>query len=484
MKSKMLSLIISVGVLNLFISLSVQAFQSDNPYTTDVAIPEMRTYQFHVPVEYFTLSNGLKVVLSEDHASPTVSVGVYYDIGFRNEPRNMTGFAHLFEHMMFQGSENLKKMEFLDLVSSNGGVLNGTTRFDFTNYYEVIPSKNLETVLWAEADRMNSIVLSESNIENQKDVVKNEVKVAVQNAPYGGFPWLDMPQYAFENWHNSHNFYGDFEDLDAAEENDFLNFFENYYKPNNAVLVVVGDIDLQKTKGLVERFFSSISPGNIATKPVTTEPKQLKQKVFTKIDRLASQPAVAFAYQMPKRNTPEYYAMGLIDQLLMQGDDSQMSRIFVNEHNITGDLKGGINYLLGNMFNYKEEMLWMGSFIYNADVPQEKLIKLLDAAIEDYLEREVSKEELALAMTKIKSSFYDIQEDFHGFGKADLLACFALFDDNPNLINEVISNFEKVTPKVIKETARKYLKKDNRTILFISPPLPKQSQINAQEVKS
>ena len=162
MKSKMLSFIISVGVLNLFISLSVQAFHNDNPDTTDVAIPEMRTYQFHVPVEYFTLSNGLKVVLSEDHASPTVSVGVYYDIGFRNEPRNMTGFAHLFEHMMFQGSENLKKMEFLDLVSSNGGVLNGTTRFDFTNYYEVIPSKNLETVLWAEADRMNSIVLSES----------------------------------------------------------------------------------------------------------------------------------------------------------------------------------------------------------------------------------------------------------------------------------------------------------------------------------
>ena len=155
---------------------------------------------FTVPVTYYKLPNGLRIVLSPDHTAPTVVTAIYYRIGFRVEPKDRTGFAHLFEHMMFQGSENLGKMEFIKLVQSNGGVLNGSTRFDFTNYFELLPANKLETALWAEADRMKGLAVTDENLKNQKGVVSNEVKGNVLNQPYGGFPWLWMPQYANENW--------------------------------------------------------------------------------------------------------------------------------------------------------------------------------------------------------------------------------------------------------------------------------------------
>src|SRR6202048_1477346 len=172
--------------------------------------------EFRVPVEYYKLSNGLRVVLSPDHTSPIICVGVYYHIGFRIEPRDRTGFAHLFEHMMFQGSQNLGKMEFIKLVQQNGGILNGSTRFDFTNYFEVFSAQKLETALWAEADRMGGLAVNIDNLKNQQGVVGNEVKVAVLNQPYGSFPWIDMPMAANTNWYNSHNFYGDLSDIAAG----------------------------------------------------------------------------------------------------------------------------------------------------------------------------------------------------------------------------------------------------------------------------
>ncbi len=178
--------------------------------------PPAPAASFSVPVEYHKLPNGLRVVLSPDHTSPKVMVAVYYGIGFRIEPKDRTGFAHLFEHLMFQGSQNLGKMEFIKLIQSNGGVLNGSTRFDFTNYFEIVPSNTLQTMLWAEADRMKGLNITEDNLNNQKAVVSNEVRVNVLNEPYGGFPWLDVPQVANVNWYNAHNFYGDLADIQAA----------------------------------------------------------------------------------------------------------------------------------------------------------------------------------------------------------------------------------------------------------------------------
>ena len=228
--------------------------------------------EFKVPVEYYKLPNGLRVALSPDHAAPTVCVAVYYRIGFRVEPKDRTGFAHLFEHMMFQGSKNLGKMEFDQLVQKNGGVLNGSTRFDFTNYFEVLPSNKLETALWAEADRMNGLEVTEANLTNQKGVVGNEVKVNVLNQPYGGFPWLWMPQYANQNWYNAHNFYGDLQDIEAAKLDEVQAFFKTYYAPNNAALAIVGDFDPEQAKQMVVRYFGPVTPSKLPPVPDLAEP--------------------------------------------------------------------------------------------------------------------------------------------------------------------------------------------------------------------
>src|SRR5262245_24743493 len=245
----------------------------------------------NIPIEYYKLDNGLKVVLSRDTTAPTVTVGVYYHIGFRIEPKGRTGFAHLFEHLMFQGSGNLGKMEFIRLVEGNGGVLNGSTRFDYTNYYQIVPAHVLETVLWAEADRMKALAITQANLANQQGVVKNEVRDATMNQPYGGFPWLTMPQVANINWYNAHNFYGDMADLDAATLADAQSFFDTYYAPNNAVLVVAGDFDPAAARAWVAKYFASIPARAQPARPDLAEPPQLAEKRNSYVDRLAPRPA-------------------------------------------------------------------------------------------------------------------------------------------------------------------------------------------------
>src|SRR5688572_20645551 len=242
------------------------------------AAAEKKAAGFQVPVDYYKLKNGLKVILSEDHTAPTVVVALYYNIGFRIEPKDRTGFAHLFEHMMFQGSQNLGKNEFINLIQKNGGILNGSTRFDFTNYFEVVPSHKLETILWAEADRMKGLAITQENLTNQQGVVKNEVKVNVLNQPYGGFPWLTMPQHANQNWYNAHNFYGDLEDLDAANLQDVHSFFKTYYAPNNAALAIVGDFQPAEAKKWVEKYFAGIPSAEVPPLPNIDEVAQKEQK--------------------------------------------------------------------------------------------------------------------------------------------------------------------------------------------------------------
>jgi predicted Zn-dependent peptidase len=421
-----------------------------------------------VPVTYYKLPNGLKVVLSPDKTAPTIAVGVYYNIGFRIEPKNRTGFAHLFEHMMFQGSENLGKMEFIQLVQKNGGILNGSTRFDFTNYFEVMPAHKLETALWAEADRMKGLKITQENLTNQQGVVKNEVKVNVLNQPYGGFPWLDMPQYANKNWYNAHNFYGDLNDLDSAKLEDVDNFFKTFYAPNNAVLVVSGDFDIPQAKKWVDQYFAKIPASTLPPKPDLTEPKQEAELRFTKEDKLAKKPAIAISYKMPERNTPEYYAMGLLDQILGQGQDSRLYQALVQQKGYTSGVSAGINIGLGNMFDYNGPMLWTSNLIYDTTVKAEAIIKEYDQTISD-LVNTISADDLQLAIVKMRSGLYDAMGGTFGIGKVNLLACFALFDDDPSRINKLESEFKKVTPELIRRTAKTYLSPNNRTILIIEP---------------
>jgi predicted Zn-dependent peptidase len=422
-----------------------------------------------IPVQYEKLDNGLRVVLVRDTTSPTAVVAVYYKIGFRIEPKNRTGFAHLFEHLMFQGSEHLGKNAFIGLVQSNGGILNGSTRFDFTNYFEVVPSNTVQTMLWAEADRMRGLDITEANLTNQRAVVENEVKLNVLNQPYGGFPWLDLPQAANTNWYNAHNFYGDFAELDAATLDDVSKFFKTYYAPNNAALVVTGDIDPAETLGWIKEYFGPIPSAAVPPQPDVSEPRQEKEKRVNHDDPLATRPALAVGYHVPPRGTPEWYAMGLIDQLLVQGHDSRLYQSIVQKAGLAGHVDGGINIGLGNMFDVAGPILWTVSLIHDADNPADRMLGLIDAEIAKLQSTPVTRDELALANIKIRSSLYADEESLVGFGRANLLGSFALFDDDPSKINQIEDSFANVTPELIQKTAREYLRATNRTILTITP---------------
>jgi len=451
----------------------------ENDTRAAAAAEEPEIEPFTVDLSYHTLDNGLKVILSEDDTAPVVTVAVYYNIGFRIEPRDRTGFAHLFEHMMFQGSENLGKMEFIKLVQANGGILNGSTRYDFTNYFEIVPAHKLETMLWAEADRMRGLSITDENLANQQGVVKNEVKVNVLNQPYGGFPWLWMPQYANENWYNSHNFYGDLEDLDAASLNDVAVFFSQYYAPNNAAIAIVGDFDSAEALEMVRKYFSNIpaSPEAI-TLPDIAEPRQEAEKTVSREDPLATRPGFAFAYHVPERLTPEWYAMGLVDQILLQGNDSMMHQALVKSAGMTDGVSGGINALLGNMLNYKGPMLWTGSFIHDASVSREDILEVFDGVVEKLKANPVDQATLDRAIVKWRSAYYDQINNFFGFGRADLLASLALFDDNPSLINDFEKGIMAVTPELIQQTAREYLRPTNRTTLVLEAGAAQKEQDN------
>jgi predicted Zn-dependent peptidase len=421
-----------------------------------------------VPIEYYKLANGLKVVLSPEHSVPTATVAVYYNIGFRIEPRERTGFAHLFEHMMFQGSANLGKMEFVRLVQANGGVLNGSTRFDYTNYFQVVPANTLETILWAEADRMAGLAITHDNLENQKGVVKNEVKVNVLNQPYGGFPWLDMPQYANANWYNAHNFYGDLAHLDAATLGDVQSFFDSYYAPGNAVVVVVGDFDSAQARGWIEQYFGRIAKRDVPAQPDISEPPQPEEKRASRVDALAPRPGLAIAYHVPPRGTPEHFAFGLIDEILLQGDDSWLNQTLAKQKGYASGVSGGIN-MLGNMFNYSGPMLWTASLIHDPTHATDTILADFDAVIARLKNEPLPQADLERALTKLRSGLYDVVGSGTRFGLVDLLAAYALFDDDPGRINRIEAGFHAVTPELIMETARKYLRPENRTILELEP---------------
>jgi zinc protease len=421
------------------------------------------------PLMYDKLRNGLKVVLYEDRGAPLATVAVYYNVGFRMETKGRTGFAHLFEHMMFQGSEHIPKSEFVRLLSANSATFNGNTRYDYTRFFEVVPVNKLETMLWAEADRMRGLTISEETLKNQQGVVGNEVKETILNAAYGGFPWVDLPQYANSNWQNAHNFRGDLADIEAATIDDVRGFFKSHYAPNNAVLVVAGDFEAAAMKRTVAKYFGDIPAAPIAEPPSSSEPRQEKEKRGAKIDRLASHPALAFGFHMPERNTRDYYAMGLLDQILLQGEDSLLYQELVNNRRLTAGVDGGVNPVIGNMFNYKGPMLWAGWLFFDSESQTDSIVAAIDRVIGRLLEKPIDSAVLERAKIKMRSSLYDTLEYLGGFGRVDLLASFALFDDRPQKISSLESEFARVDEQMILRTAREYLRPGNRTILVVSP---------------
>lgn len=427
-------------------------------------------FRLQIPVEQHTLDNGLRVILSTDSSAPIVTVAVYYHVGMRLEPVGRTGFAHLFEHLMFQGSEHLGKMELVKRVQENGGTLNGSTRFDFTNYWEVLPKHTLELALWMEADRMRGPHITQNELDNQRDVVKNEIRVNVLNQPYGSFPWLDMGERAWDNWHNSHNGYGDMVDLDAANLDDVQAFFDSYYTPANAALVIVGDFEPAAALEMAQRYFEDIPAAPRPDAPDVAEPAWTSERRFEKDDALANRPAVAVSYRVPERDSPSYFAMGLLDQALLQGDDSALSQELVTRRGLTGSIDGGMNFL-GNMFNAQTPLLWTASLIHDDTCDTDTVLEAFDAALAPILAAPLSTEAFDRAVVKAHSSFYDSMSGsgYPGFGRADLLASFAMIDGDANRINEVDSMFSAVTPDLVHRVATEYLRPDRRVVLTVKP---------------
>jgi predicted Zn-dependent peptidase len=430
--------------------------------------------KLQIPIEHTTLANGLRVVVSPDPTAPVATVGVYYHIGFRLEPRGRSGFAHLFEHMMFQGSENAGKMVHIKLVNSAGGVLNGSTRYDVTNYFQSVPSNALERMLWLEADRMRALKVDEENLRNQRDVVKEEVRVNVLNQPYGGFPWLDLPPVANRNWANAHNFYGDFADLDAATLDDVQAFFRTYYAPNNAVLLLLGDVDPQEAFHLARRYFESIPPASHLPQADVSEPPQTEERRATVEEKLGQLPALAIGYHAPKRRTPDWFAAAMLDQALHGGRAGRVYRRLVLEQQIAVGTEGGIHYPMGDVFDYNGPMLMVTRILHKPEFPADETLAAFDAIVCEVQEKEIAADELAQVKVKFRSDYYSSLEGGLGdyiprFGLMHYLACFTLFDGDPNLVNTILDGFLEVTPAQAQAAAQKYLVPTNRAIVLRRP---------------
>ena len=426
---------------------------------------------FTVPVVYKTLPNGLRVVISESHASPTVIVEVMYRIGFRIEPRDRTGFAHLFEHMMFQGSEHVAKFEHVRIVNENGGTLNGSTRFDHTNYFEVMPSNALELAMWLEADRMRSLKITPENLKNQQNVVSEEVRVNVLNQPYAAFEWLGLPQKANTNWYNSHNFYGDLADIQAATLEDVQKFFDTYYAPNNAVLVVAGDTTPDEVMKLAEKHFGGIPSRTVPPPPDISEPPQTKEKTFVEDDKLARTPAIAFGYHLPPRLSRDFFALALLDPLLVSDESAKLYQALIKEKQIASGVSGGFNYGLGNDFDYKGPMLYTFRVDYAPAIKGPQILEAVDQVIGAIQEHGITDEELKEAKINFRSGFFETLEGggIPLFGRSDLLAALALYDNDPMRINTILTDVDKVTTADVQAAAKKYLVPSNRTSIERRP---------------
>jgi predicted Zn-dependent peptidase len=306
-------------------------------------------------LERFTLPNGLRVVLAPDRSAPVVGVAVVYDVGMRSEPVGRTGFAHLFEHLMFQGSGSLEKLAHFRYVQGSGGTFNGSTHMDYTDYYEMLPSNALERALFLEADRMRGPRLTEENLGNQVDVVKEEIRVNVLNRPYGGFPWLKLPPVVFDTFPNAHDGYGSFDDLEAATVADAEEFFERYYAAGNAVLAVVGDLDVARTTQLVERHFGDVPARPAPARPAFGEPGPTAERRESYADRLAPLPAFASAWRVPDpiADIEAYLPYVVLAEVLTDGDASRLvQRLVLKDRSATS--VGGYVSFMGEAFDVRD----------------------------------------------------------------------------------------------------------------------------------
>jgi len=412
---------------------------------------------------HHTLDNGLRVVVAPDRSAPVIGVAVLYDVGIRSEPEGRTGFAHLFEHLMFQGSANLDKLEHFRYVQSSGGTFNGSTHFDYTNYFEALPSNALERGLFLEADRMLSPRITEENLANQLEVVKNEIRVNVMNRPYGGFPWIVLPGLLFDTFANSHNGYGGFEDLEGASVEDARDFFTRYYAPANAVLAVAGDLDADETIGLVEKHFGGIKKRRAPKRPSFAEPPLTAERRATHDDAHAPIPAVAIGYRVPDPvgSLEEHLAHVLLAEVLSEGDASRLQRRLVQRDQLVTDIGAYIGEF-GDPFDERDPTALTITAHYPDAGSLDAILRAIDEELARIADDGLTPGELDRVRTRLVSML--LRELDAVLSRTLNFAKFELIFGRAELIAELPGRLAAVTEQAVRAAAQT-LQPDRRAVL-------------------
>ncbi|MCA1568014.1 MAG: insulinase family protein [Acidobacteria bacterium] len=413
----------------------------------------------HIPIEQFTLENGLRVVLSEDHSVPVVSVCVYYDVGSRNEREGRTGFAHLFEHMMFQGSENVPKAAHFQYIFNSGGTMNGTTSSERTNYYETLPADQLPLALWLESDRMRSLKVTQENLDNQRNAVQEEKRLNYDNRPYSN-AFLRLNELIYQNPANAHSTIGSMQDLDDATIEDIREFFRIYYAPNNAVLVIVGDFDPAEAGALVEKYFATIPRQPAPPGVDVSEPSEVAAPFETYPDPFAQLPALMLGWKAPARRTPDAYALTLASELLLEGESSRLYQKLVKGDESVIAVQGSIGERRGP------------SSLYVFAIPKPgRSTDEIRRAINEEIARLAAEGPSEEEMEKLRNSL--LNDSVRGrqttMYRAQRLAEYTLYDGDPHFVNTEVERYLAVTPDEIKDAVARYMRTDNHAVIEIIP---------------
>jgi predicted Zn-dependent peptidase len=410
-------------------------------------------------IEEYSLGNGLRVVLNRDEAVPVVAVAVYYNVGSRNEREGRTGFAHLFEHMMFQGSANVKKAEHFQFIMKAGGTMNGTTSSERTNYFETLPANQLPLALWLESDRMRSLAVTQENLDNQREAVKEEKRLRYDNQPYGQIFDL-INEMIYRNFANAHSTIGSMEHLDAATVEDVQEFFRIFYAPNNAVLVLSGSFEPKTAKQLVETYFGDIPSQAVPPDLDVSEPTDVATTYREWEDKLAPFPAFLIGWKIPKRRSPEFNALYLAGKLLYDGDSSRLYQKLV---------KGDESVI--QLFGFTDERRGPSSIFVGAIPKPEKDLSRIRDIIMTEIRHIATDGPSAEEMQKLHNQLINdaIRMRQSSMARAQQIAEYALYDGDPTLVNTDLDDLLAVTPEQIRTTADKFLNTENRALLDIVP---------------
>lgn len=414
-----------------------------------------------VKVDYkeTTLKNGLRVITVEDHSAPVVSIAVNYNVGSRDERRGRTGFAHLFEHMMFQGSENIGKSEQMILVFNNGGVLNGTTNEDRTVYFEALPANQLDLALFLEADRMRSLAITKENLDNQRNAVQEERRLGLDNQPYGKSGEIQQ-ELLYDNFAYKHSVIGSMEDLSAANVDDVAEFFKIYYAPNNAVLALVGDFDTKDALARIAKQFESIPRQPNPPAVDMAEPEQKAERRATVDDVLARVPRVDLAFKAVSGNTSDFYALQVLSAALQGGQSSRLYQKLVKEKELTTGVNG-----------FMDEKRGLGALYIGANLRPGAKTDAVEASIYEEIER-LKKEpiadwELQKAKNSTRRAFINNLQS--SLSRAINLTQYSIYYNDPSLINSRLDKVAAVTKEDVQRVANKYLRDTNRTVVITMP---------------